>query len=328
MRSGVSTTSGPADAHRGQASMDLLLVLMVLIWGINYSVIKRAFEEVPPQPFNAVRLAIASAVYLVAIALARRRARRGRAPASSVFYTPHDLTRADRWSLLWVGLVGHLAYQWCFVAGVNGTSVSNAALIIGATPAVVAIASALLGQERITLVHWIGAAVSATGIYIVVGHGAALGGRTLGGDALVMVSVCCWAAYTLGAAGLMKRHSPLYVTGVTMAIGGLPYAAMLLPEVLRVDWLHVSAYTLIALPLSALLALCVAYLIWYAGVQRLGPARTSIYSNVVPLVAMVVARLWLDEPITPVKIAGAAAIVGGVVLTRLHRPAVAVPIEE
>jgi drug/metabolite transporter (DMT)-like permease len=309
-------------------SIDLLLVLMVLIWGTNYSVIKRAFDEVPPQPFNAVRLAIASTVFLVAIGHSRRRARRGRPPASSVFYTPHDLTPADRWTLLWVGLVGHFVYQWCFVAGVNGTSVSNAALIIGATPALVAVASTLLGRDRITPLHWVGAAISAIGIYIVVGRGAALGGRTLRGDEFVMVSVCCWAAYTLGAAGLMKRHSPLYVTGMTMAIGGLPYAAMLVPEVLRVDWLHVSAYTLIALPLSALLALCVSYLIWYAGVQRIGPARTSIYSNVVPLVAMLVARVWLGEPITPAKFAGAAAIVGGVVLTRLRRPAVAVPIEE
>jgi drug/metabolite transporter (DMT)-like permease len=328
MRSRSSKGSGPPDATRGQTPIDLLLVLMVLIWGTNYSVIKRAFDEVPPQPFNAVRLAIASCVYLAAIALARRRARLGRAPASSVFYTPHELTRADRWSLLWLGLVGHLCYQSCFVAGVDGTSVSNAALIIGATPAVVAVASALLGHDRITPRHWVGAAISAAGIYIVVGQGASLGGRTLRGDALVMASVCCWAAYTLGAAGLMKRHSPLYVTGMSMAIGGLPYAAILLPDVLRVDWWHLSAYTLIALPLSALLALCLSYLIWYAGVQRIGPARTSIYSNVVPLVAMSVARVWLGEPITPVKLMGAAAIVGGVVLTRLGRTTVAVPVEE
>jgi drug/metabolite transporter (DMT)-like permease len=328
MRSRTSQGSSPAPAKQGQAPIDLLLLLMVLIWGTNYSVIKRAFEEIPPQPFNAVRLAIASAVYLAAIGLARRRARLGRVPPSSIFYTPHGLTSRDRWSLLWVGFIGHLLYQWCFVAGVNGTSASNTALIIGATPAVVAMASALLGHDRITPLHWVGAAVSAFGIYIVVGHGATLGGRTLHGDELVMVSVCCWAAYTLGAADLMKRHSPLYVTGVTMAIGGLPYAVMLLPEVLRVDWLHLSAYTLVALPLSALLALCLSYLIWYAGVQRIGPARTSIYSNVVPLVGMLVARVWLGEPITPAKIAGAAAIVGGVVLTRLHRPAVAVPIEE
>ena len=56
--------------------IDALLGLMVLVWGANFSVIKRAFEEVPPQPFNAVRLVIASAVFLAAIEYAKRRARR------------------------------------------------------------------------------------------------------------------------------------------------------------------------------------------------------------------------------------------------------------
>jgi drug/metabolite transporter (DMT)-like permease len=300
-------------------SIDFLLVVMVLIWGTNYSVIKHAFAEIPPQVFNAVRMTIASGVFLAAIWVLRRRARAGRAATSPVLFTPHDLTPAERWSLVWVAFIGHFCYQLCFVAGVDGTSVSNAALIIGATPVVVAVASALLGRDRITPFHWLGAAVSAAGIYIVVGRAAAFGGSTFHGDALIMVSVCCWAAYTLGAARLMERHSPLYVTGVTMALGGLPYAAIFLPAVFRVDWWHVSAFTLIALPLSALLALCAAYLIWYAGVQQIGPARTSIYSNVVPIAAMIVAGVWLGEPISRTKILGAVAIIGGVLLTRIRR---------
>ena len=46
----------------------------------------------------------------------------------------------------------------------------------------------------------------------------------------------CWAAYTLGASRLMARHSPLYVTGMTMAIGGVPYVLLTLPAFLRTDW--------------------------------------------------------------------------------------------
>ena len=308
--------------------MDFLLLLVVATWGANYSVLKRAFDEVPPQAFNAVRIALASAIYLVAIALLRRRARRG-AYVPSVFYTPNELTPADRRALAGLGLVGHFCYQICFAAGVDATTVSNAALIIGATPALVAVASALLGRDRVTAFHWIGAAISAAGIYVVVGLGASFGGPTSRGDLLVMISVCCWTVYTIGSVDLMKRHSPLYVTGMTMAIGGLSYAAVMVPAILRVDWLHLSAYTLTALPLSAVFALCVSYLIWYAGVQRLGPARTSIYSNVVPIAGMVVARLWLGEPITPTKMAGAAAIISGVLLTRVGRPGtVSIPAEE
>ena len=111
---------------------------MVLIWGANFSVIKRAFEEVPPQPFNALRLLIASAVFLAAIAIARRTAQRG-SPISTVFHTAHPLTRRDRIDLVWLGLVGHFGYQFFFVGGVALSSASNAALIVGSTPAVLAV---------------------------------------------------------------------------------------------------------------------------------------------------------------------------------------------
>lgn len=304
--------------------LDLLLLTMVVIWAANYSVLKIAFREIPPQPFNAMRMVIASAVYLLAIREGRRRAKAGQLsrPLVDVVYTQHDLTTADRFTLVWLGLVGHFGYQMCFVGGVNLTSVSNAALIIGATPVVVALLSAALGRERVGWLHWVGAAVSASGIYFVVGHGASFGGATLNGDLLMLLSVACWAAYTIGASRLMARHSPLYVTGMTMVVGAVPYLLAALPRFMDVNWSGVSAWTWTALPLSALLALNLSYLIWYMAVKQIGPSRTSIYSNVVPIVAMTIAWLWLGEPMTGVKIAGAAAVVAGVLLTRLAgRPA-------
>jgi drug/metabolite transporter (DMT)-like permease len=314
--------------HRRAALIDGLLVLMVLIWGVNYSVIKRAFSEIPPQPFNALRLSIASGVFLAAISLARRRARRQPGGVPSVFFTPAPITARDRWDLLWLGLVGHFVYQFCFVGGVDQTSVSNAALIIGVTPVAVAVMAALFGRERVAPLHWAGAAISVTGLYFVVGHGAEFGGRTFHGDLLVMTSVACWVAYTLGAGRLIARHSPLFVTGMTMAIGGVPYVAATLPQLFAMDWGAVSDWTWVSLVLSALLALNVAYLIWYTGVQRIGAARTSIYSNLVPIVAMTVAALWLGEPLGGAKIIGAAAVLSGVFLTRLGRRPNPVPIEE
>jgi drug/metabolite transporter (DMT)-like permease len=244
-------------------------------------------------------------------------------------YTPHPITPADRWSLLWLGLIGHCAYQFCFVGGVAATSVSNAALIIGATPVAVAVASAAFGHEKIRPLHWAGAVVSVLGIYFVVGRGATFAGAGLRGDGLIMISVGCWVAYTLGASLLMARHSPLYVTGMTMVTGGVPYVALALPQLIRLDWRAIPLWTWLALVLSALLALAVAYLIWYIAVQKIGAARTAIYSNVVPIVAIVVAAVWLHEPIGAAKLIGAGLVLTGVFLTRLARPsAPAVPCEE
>jgi drug/metabolite transporter (DMT)-like permease len=301
----------------------------VLIWGVNYSVIKHAFAEIPPQPFNALRLLIASSVFLAAMWTAARHGSHKPGSLSTVFHTQAVVTTRDKWTLVWLGLVGHFIYQFCFVGGVAKTSVSNSALIIGATPVAVAVISAALGRERISRLHWLGAGVSALGIYFVVGHGSSFGGTSLEGDLLVMVSVACWAIYTAGASALIQRHSALFVTGMTMIIGGVPYAITVLPQVLRVDWAHVSRWTLLSVPLSALFALNVAYLIWYTGIQRIGPARTSMYSNLVPIAAMTVAAFWLGEPMTVVKLLGASAVLAGVILTRLgRRTTLVVPIEE
>ena len=301
------------------SAIDALLVLMVVIWGVNYSVIKLAFGEVRPQAFNALRMSLASIVFLAAIRVARRRARASGGQLSRAFYTPHQLTARDRRDLVWLGLVGHFGYQFLFASGVAETSVSNAALIIGATPVAIAVISAALGRERIGRLHWIGAACSIVGLYFVVGHGASFGGATIRGDLLMIVSVGCWAAYTLGASRLIARHSPLYITGTSMAIGAVPYVLLAVPQVMSVQWRDVSAFTWISLVLSALLALNVSYLIWYIGVQRIGPARTSMYSNLVPIVALAVAAAWLGEPLTREKIIGAAAVLTGVFLTRLKR---------
>jgi drug/metabolite transporter (DMT)-like permease len=162
-----------------------------------------------------------------------------------------------------------------------------------------------------------GAALSMAGIYIVVGHGVRIGGSSLRGDAMMLAAMCCWAAYTLGARPLMTRHSPVAVTGISMACGTAVYVPAVSRHVFALDWGAVSAMTWIALVYSAVFSLSVSYTIWYAGVRELGSARTSVYSNLVPVFAMAAAILFLGEPVNVRKIVGAAAVLAGVALTRL-----------
>ena len=309
--------------------VDALLLLMAIIWGTNYSVVKGAFAELNPQAFNAARLTIGSSVFLAIIIAMRLRPPPPPAPGQtdsigSIFYTPAEITGRDWLGLAALGIVGHLLYQYTFVAGLSRTSVANSALMLAATPVIIALITAALGQERIAPLHWLGAALSMIGIYIVVGHGARAVG-SLRGDLLMAVAVCCWAVYTLGSRPLMTRHSPVGVTGLSMAIGTLLYVTVALPQIRAVDWGGVSRGTWIAIVYSALFALFISYTIWYSAVRAIGSARTSIYSNLVPLVAMFSAVLFLGEPLGIRKILGAAAVLVGVALTRVGAARRAVP---
>lgn len=308
---------------------------MVIIWGTNYSIIKSAFREMDPQAFNGVRMIVGSLVFLVIIvALARARrghpafAASGSASVASIFHTPEPLTRGDWIRLAALGFVGHFLYQYLFIGGLARTTVANSSLLLAATPVVIALVSAAIGEERIGVLHWLGAALSMAGIYAIIGRSVAVGGAGFTGDLMMAGAVVCWTIYTLGARRLIARHSPVGVTGLSMAIGTLLYVPLVSGNMAAVNWSAISPTTWVMSVYSALFALCVAYTIWYVGVRELGTARTSMYSNLIPIVAMLTAVIFLDEPLGITKVFGAAAVLGGIALTRMAGTRVIIPAQE
>ena len=310
--------------------LDWLLLLMTFIWGTNYPLVKSVFRELDPQAFNALRLVLASCVMVATSRLAGRiagpdSAGSGAGVVASIFHTPAEVTRRDWIRLAWLGLVGHCFYQYLFVGGLARTSVANGALLVSSTPIVITLISTITGKERIGALHWAGTLLSLLGIYIVVGRGAQVSGDSMIGDAMLVAAVFCWAAYTIGARPLMARHSPVGVTALSMLIGTLVYAPIAAPNLARVPWADVSAITWIKLVYSSLFAICVAYTIWYAAVRAIGSARTSVYSNLLPIVAMLAAYFWLHEPLGTAKVVGAAAVLAGVALTRMGQARLQIP---
>ena len=281
---------------------DLLLFLMVAIWGANFSLVKVALREFPELVFNALRLLIASSLFLGAIWWQQRTTPR---PA---------LSRAEWIRVVVLGLIGHLIYQFLFLGGLKRTSVANGSLIMGTTPVIVALLSAWTGHERISLQRWLGAAISFLGLYIVVGAQAGLGNPT--GDLLVLASTACWATYSVASVPLLKRHSPVVVTGYTMTVGATAYTLAAGPALRAMPWGQVSALGWGLMLASAVFALGLAYLIWYSSVQRVGSTRTAAWSNVTPVMAMSIAALWLGEGLALRQLAGAGVIFAGLVMTR------------
>src|SRR5262249_38618037 len=254
------------------------------------------FREIDPQAFNALRLLLASTVMALTSGAARR------LHLDEDFHTSARVTRDEWLRLIVIGLVGHGLYQYLFVGGLARTSVANGALIISLTPVVITFVSAVSGKERIGALHWAGTLLSLAGIYLVVGRGAHVSGASVGGDLMMMAAVGCWAFYTIGARPLMARPSPVGVTALTMLFGDLVYVPAVSPHVARLPWGEVSVAAWGKLIYSSIFALCVAYTIWYAAVRRIGSARTAIYSNLLPIIAMLTAYVWLHEPIGRVKL--------------------------
>jgi drug/metabolite transporter (DMT)-like permease len=285
--------------------LDFLLLLMILIWGSNFSIVKVALRDFPEIPFNAMRMVVGTLVFLAVLWWTHKPA----APRP-------PLTRRDWRELVFLGFIGTYLYQFCFVSSVRRTSVGNGSLIIGLSPIVIALLSSWAGHERIRPLRWLGVFVALAGLYLVVVHDLDLSGQTWRGDVLMMCGVLCWAVYSVASQGILKRHSPLVVIALTFSVGASLYVLTMVPILVRTDWAAVSALSWALMFTSAFLALNVSYWIWYTGLQKLGGSRTSVYSYLTPIVAMAVAAIWLDEPISGNQMAGAAAIFAGLLITR------------
>jgi drug/metabolite transporter (DMT)-like permease len=284
---------------------DLYLLLTAIIWGSNYSVIKFVLQEMPPRSFNAVRLVIASMVFLAMIAFTGRR---------------EGLKRlsARNWGVIVIlGIVGQFGYQLLFIEGLELTSVTNASIIIATTPLAVSLASAAAGHERLPGVHWLGMALSFVGVYLIVTGGARTGAGSLTGDLMMIACVGCWTVYTVAARPMLAATSPLLITGLSMAVGTLLFLPVAVHDLQETTWASVRVVSWVCIVFSSLLALNFAYTAWYHGVRHLGSSRTSMYSNLVPAVALLVALLWLGERIQGMRLVGAALVLVGVVATRI-----------
>ena len=280
------------------------LLLVVLIWGGNFTATKLAFTDISPLAFTAVRFALGSV--LMWLVLARKEG--WRMPPRSTWLP-----------LVALGVVGNTIYQLCFMTGLYRTTATNSSLILASMPTVVTVAAGMLGFEQITARQKWALAIATLGVLLVVAsRGVAIDGDVVG-DMLMLAAVVCWAGYTLGLRTLTGRMSTLALTTWTLITGtpGLILAGV--PAVRRMNWNAVSASGWGGLAYATLLSLVVAYLLWNRGVRQIGPSRAAIFTTLTPLVATLTAIAVLGERPGWLHLAGGALIISGVLVSR--RPA-------
>ncbi len=287
--------SAPAAKSRF-SRIDLLLVTMSLIWGINFSAVKGALADFSPLSFNALRFGTASLILLSLLWVQER----------SISVRRKDLKR-----FVMLALVGNTIYQLFFINGIALTTATNSALILATTPIFVVLFGALLGVEKISSQIVQGVVLSFGGvIMIVLGSGGtlALTSQSLLGDLLIVANPICWSIYTVLSKPMLKDYSPLKLTAVTMAIGAVPLVLVATPSLSTENWAGISSNAWLFLAFSAVFAIAIGYTLWYIGVSRIGSSRTALYDNLVTVFAVASAWILLSESMTAVQIAGAALV--------------------
>ncbi|HEY7703021.1 MAG TPA: DMT family transporter [Candidatus Limnocylindrales bacterium] len=288
----------------------------MVVWAANFIVVKDAIATLPPVGFTMLRYGLAAIALLVILRWTEGEIR---------------LPRPDVARILILGGLGFGLYQILWTVGLLSIPAGDSALIIASTPVLVAVLAVVAGADTLTPMKFMGAALSFLGVVVVIaaGVGISMSGSALG-SLLTLAAAACWASYTAFAAPVLRRHSPLVLTtwatiGGTLVLIPVGVAQLLAPGALGAEQAANLVPIVLAIAYSGVLAAALANVIVFNGVRLLGPTRVITLQSFVPPMAVVLAFIFLREPIRPAQVVGGLIIVLGVALTRRAsmRPAAA-----
>lgn len=283
---------------------DAYLLLTVIIWGNTFPTAKYVLGVMPPNVYASTRYLLAAVTLMVVLAW-----REGlRLPR-----------RQDLLPLIGFGLLGITLMQLLWTNALSLTAASKGAILVAMSPIWAMLISTLRGQ-RPSALAWAGILISFGGVFLVINNSITaitVGGGSLLGDLLFLSVAFFWACYSVFAPPYLARLGALYVSAWSMLFGALALSPAMLFGIAEIDWTAMTVPHWAGFLFTAIFAGALGYLFWYEGIARLGVARSVVYSYLIPVFALLSAVSFLDEHVSAIQLAGAAVVIGGLVLTRI-----------
>jgi len=282
------------------------LALTALFWGASFIAGRRLAMELPHFFAASGRYVVATAALFIFLWL-----REGSLPKP---------TRRQWLELGVLGATGIFLYNAFFFGALGELPASRAALIIATNPVLTAVGAWLIFRRRFAWWQWLGVATAFTGVAVVVSRGdpATLDSGAFAGEVLMFGGALSWAVYTLVGRSMMQRPdalSPLATTAYASGIGLLMLAAAAMFQLPEVDWSRIGPTELACMGYLGLFGTAVAFVWFYEGVNTIGAARASVFTNLVPVFGVALAVVLLGEPLLASMMVGGFVTLAGVGLT-------------
>ncbi len=302
---------GQSAAAPTAALVYIKLVLVALFWGGTFIAGRVVAQALPAMTAATGRFAVAVALLLLL--------------AWKVEGGLPRLSKTQLATTAALGFTGIFLYNLCFLAALARMPAGRTALFVALNPIVTALASAWLFRERLGGVKWLGIAVAFAGTAVVITRGDPLGalhdvGQSIGaGELLMFCAISSWAAYTMIGRSALKGLTPIAATtyaamwGLALLAGG---AAL---EFSSIAWSALGWRVWASIAYLGVFGTVLGFVWYYEGVKAIGPSRTAVFNNLVPVFGIVLAALLLDEPVLVSMLVGGALAIVGVFLT--NRPA-------
>ncbi len=282
---------------------EILLLATILIWAGNNSLAKWTLKGMTMFQFNSVRYVVAS-LFLGSLLLVRAR---------WLKVEPGDWKK-----ILLVGFLAGVAYQMAFISGLNLTTVGNCSVLLATSPIWTIITNRIINKESIHPMVITGMLLSFIGVgMIIFGTGTLdLAMKGILGDFLCLFAAMLWGLSSTLQKPLLSRYSAVQLNVVIGSMGGLVFSIAAFPSFVAGESSTVAPGYFFAAIVSGAFSIGLANTFWSFGVKKLGPAHASNFANLVPVFALAIAYIALDEKLLAVQLIGAGVTLVGVWLAR------------
>lgn len=285
----------------GNASATLALILAMVLWGGAFVAMKFAVLAYPPFFVVFGRLFVASVMFCLIMPRIK----------------PQGLSWKDVKLMLLMSFFEPCLYFLCEGYALKYTSAGLASLIVSAMPLMVGLAAAFFLGEDLSVTTITGFIVAMGGVAVLT-----LAGRPdfhspnpLLGNALEFLAMIMGTGYVLFARSLSRRCGPLFMAAVQSFTGTLFFMPLALWQVRKygLNWDPCAAGAILFL---GIMVNAVAYSCYNYGIVKTPAARAAAFTNLIPLVSVIIGWAFLGETMNPIQISGALLVLGGIILSQ------------
>jgi drug/metabolite transporter (DMT)-like permease len=290
---------------RRVSAAELMLLATVSIWAFNFTVTRYVLTHgFQPLAYSATRFG-AAAIVVSGITYGMERSL--------------SFRRRDGLLLAGAAIVGIYLNSLGFVYSIDLTNASTVALIFGSLPIVTAIFAYLVGVERLHRRFWIAAGISFAGVALVaLGSGSEVSGSFLG-ILLALMAAATWGIYSVAIVPLLRRYSVWRISAGALIVGSVPLIVTAIPQLVDQHW-DLGALVWACFAFAVLGPLALTNYLWFTAIDRVGPSRATLATNLQPFLAALFAVVLLSEQLTWLQVTGGLAIGLALLLAR-RRPA-------
>ncbi len=288
------------------SSIWLMVIASTFFWGSNFNAGHAVAGDVTPLTAAAERFAIALVLFW--------------AIRFSFGKAESQLSLRDAFILVPLGVIGVFGFNYAFFTALHTTSALNAALIMALSPMVSTLLSILMLNVKVRLYQYIGMLIAFVGVTCVItgGHFNLL--HTAIGDAWMLVACGVWSLYSVGSKKYASHIPSLQFARWTVSIGAIALivASLLIEKPLAIVG-HLSLQTHAILMYMGVCGSVLAYIYWLKGVFFLGPEKSAIAFNLVPVFTLLVSLAFGSIP-NIVQVLGLILVLVGVIISTGWKP--------